>query len=200
MLGSAFDDGGAADDEEDEDEFWKKQEADLFSGEGANGSSNGQQARGGGGSLFAKWLPKDSASSRGGLGDDDDEDDFALGKSTSPAPRTPTRTYTRLPLFGAQQGDLGLASDIFTLLGLPEAHESHLWPEAAKFRPPLDRMPFVRKAVPGREELKGRLRERLIGLEEEGEAIMDVLLGCLCLSAGERWDAGRARDRLAAAA
>ncbi|WFD29840.1 hypothetical protein MSPP1_000853 [Malassezia sp. CBS 17886] len=53
---------------------------------------------------------------------------------------------TRKTLFNASRGDIGLAGDIFMVLGLPSTYEA--WPESEHFQPPLPEFPFVHQRVP----------------------------------------------------
>ncbi|WFD00667.1 hypothetical protein MYAM1_003418 [Malassezia yamatoensis] len=61
-------------------------------------------------------------------------------------------------LFDASRGDIGLAGDIFMVLGLPK--DVALWPEAEYFQPPLAQFPFVSQ------EGSGKLLDRLPVLQE----------------------------------
>lgn len=118
--------------------------------------------------------------------------------SLAPSKQQQQRNYHHRSLFKPDVGDLGLAGDIFEFLGLPEAHQSDLWPEARSFHPPLDRMPFARREAPQQPEaLLNRLP--LLALEREtrkGEALIEVLVACLRLSAAERWTPDQVVKRL----
>ncbi|WFD49067.1 hypothetical protein GLX27_003745 [Malassezia furfur] len=63
-------------------------------------------------------------------------------------PRRARRVEThRATLFDASRGDIGLAGDVFDVLGLPSSVDA--WPEAAHFQPPLAQFPFVPRAAQG---------------------------------------------------
>ncbi|WFC96760.1 hypothetical protein MBRA1_003422 [Malassezia brasiliensis] len=90
-------------------------------------------------------------------GDDEDWDEApALAsweRALWPAPGRPrarraARVEThRATLFDASRGDIGLAGDLFDVLGLPSSVDA--WPEAAHFQPPLAQFPFVPRAAQG---------------------------------------------------
>lgn len=64
----------------------------------------------------------------------------------APPVRAVRETVQRKTLFDASRGDIGLAGDLFQVLGLPESTDT--WPEAALFQPALDHFPFVRPDAP----------------------------------------------------
>ena len=68
-------------------------------------------------------------------------------------PRVRLPTYERLTLFDSSRGDIALAADIFKVLGLPS--DASVWPEAARFQPPLAEFPFLHG--PAKETLEERL-------------------------------------------
>lgn len=66
----------------------------------------------------------------------------ALWPRPPPGGARRTRTTTqRRTLFDASRGDIGLAGDVFDVLGRPD--DVAAWPEAAHFQPPLAQFPFV---------------------------------------------------------
>ena len=71
-----------------------------------------------------------------------------LWPAPEPAPRAPRPppppAFHRRTLFDASTGDIGLAGDMFSLLGLPA--DDAAWPEGRFFQPPLAQFPFVRCA------------------------------------------------------
>lgn len=181
---------GSHDEDEDEEAFWRAEEKSLF-----------------GNDLFGKQSDRNSGSKAAHL-----ESSGFNGRHTDPPqPFGPsshvTRQYTHSSLFRGNQGDLGLASDIFDLLGLPEAGQGTTeWPESLLFRPPLDRFPFPRRPAP---DIVLELRARLPLLYDSGnhdedsnetqatvEAIQDVLTHCWRLSANERWTSRQILSRL----
>lgn len=151
--------------------------------------------------------------------DDDSADDRARETTDS--------GWKRTTLFDGSRGDLGLASSIFGLLGLPHADNSDggggssAWPEAADMQPPLSKLPFARQPPD-----PGGLRGRLLALQsgsanatekarepspsqtlqtsidcrdaEVCQALVDVLGKCLQLSASQRITAPVALERLEA--
>ena len=108
------------------------------------------------GVLFASFFTalEETAASDG---DDEDWDEApALAsweRALWPAPgraraRRTARVEThRATLFDASRGDIGLAGDLFDVLGLPSSVDA--WPEAAHFQPPLAQFPFVPRAAQG---------------------------------------------------
>lgn len=184
MLGAPSSDDPGAGADADAQVNWKREEARLFFGD-LNGSNGNGRSR----------------------------DDDMLGtrgiqkQSQRQAPRPPPVSHRRASFFNGAQGDLGLAADHFELLGLPEADRSDLWPEAVRFRPPLDRFPFKRIPLRSQEQLEDELKVKLpllrAALEEQSgstasgaQAFLDIVVGGLKLSAGQRWGTQRALDRL----
>ncbi|PWN23714.1 kinase-like protein [Microstroma glucosiphilum] len=139
------------------------------------------------------------------LADDDDYDDGVNDESAEVVSRPrftiqrSKKSYRRQTLFKEGRGDIVLAADIFTLLGLPEGDREDLWPEAVHFHPPLARLPFTRAPAPA---MPRALQERLPtftrvltagekggvpkDVRERAEVVQDVLVGCLKLSARQR--------------
>lgn len=98
--------------------------------------------------------------------------------------------YRRKTLFDATYGDIGLAADIFSVLGLPSSESE--WPEAAHFQPPLAQLPFARSEPSGsvcdRLELLPALSSHAQGAELAA-LVADLLPRMLVLSAAARPDA-----------
>lgn len=105
-------------------------------------------------------------------------------------PSSPEQEFHRQTLFNGTHSDIGLACDIFSVLGLPSSTEE--WPEAAEFQPPLDQMPFTHCAP------RGSILDRLTLLDsvrsrgEEGikvtELVATLLPRMIVLSASQRID------------
>lgn len=64
----------------------------------------------------------------GDTDDEDDEGDEAVSPPRFTVLNTKLKTYRRQTLFKEGRGDIVLAADIFTLLGLPEGDRDDLWP------------------------------------------------------------------------
>ena len=103
-------------------------------------------------------------------------------------PREQEYVYRRRTLFNTEHGDIGLAADIFSVLGLPSSASE--WPEAAQFQPPLAQLPFART------EPHGCVCDRLVLLPTFSEEdislvalVMELLPRMLVLSAAARPDA-----------
>ena len=110
------------------------------------------------GVLFASFLTAlEQTAASDGDDEDWDEEPAALAsweRTLWPAaggrarPRRARRVEThRATLFDASRGDIGLAGDVFDVLGLPSSVDA--WPEAAHFQPPLAQFPFVPRAAQG---------------------------------------------------
>ncbi|WFD36862.1 hypothetical protein MCUN1_003752 [Malassezia cuniculi] len=103
-------------------------------------------------------------------------------------PRAQKTLCHRVTLFDASHSDIGMACDIFSVLGLPTDVSD--WPEAAHFQPPLDQMPFARAGP------SGSVLDRLPLLEhvsrsgpagaELASVIADLLPQMIVLSAASR--------------
>lgn len=113
-----------------------------------------------------------------------------------PQVETSVTGWRRETLFDGTRGDLGLANSIFDLCGLPTAtpEGEAEWPEAVAFQPSLAKLPFAR-----REAAKGGLRTRLINVPQEPgiQTAIDVLDGCIRLSASNRLSAEEAATKMA---
>ncbi|CAO1619259.1 unnamed protein product [Parajaminaea phylloscopi] len=196
------------DSEDDEDAFWMKEQKSIFGPPGTD--------------LFNRPTSLGSRLANGGPAARNDQIGFGplqvpalrAGATAEAVPPVQASRGATPPsashssLFRGQSGDLGLASDIFEFLGLPEASQGEAeWPEAAHFRPPLDRFPFARRSPPA--DMRAELRQRLpllYGDEYEEQdtralsagsaALEDVFLHLWRLSAGQRWSVQQSLQRL----
>lgn len=192
MLFSDKDNG-----EEDEDAFWRSEEKSIFGQ--SETSPFGEAKPKSNDSRPKKILPAPTSSGptlQGPLSSGFEPSNLS---ATTQSP-----THSHESLFRGQQGDLGLASDIFEFLGLPGASQSETeWPEALRFRPPLERFPFPRRPPP---DLRSELRRRLpllyaasgvAAFTPEAKALEETLVNIWKLSASQRWTARQALSHLA---
>lgn len=147
----------------------------------------------------AMWADDDGESWSQLLRDDALDDQYVEREATASG-------YISTTLFDGSRGDLGLASSIFSLLGLPEADNSdgaggsNAWPEATYFQPTLAKLPFHRQN-PDPHGLRGRLLAHHLS---EPETVWDdrlvelvnILEKCVRLSASERISASHAHSTL----
>lgn len=98
--------------------------------------------------------------------------------------------WKRKTLFDSSRGDIGLASSIFQLKGLPESNVE--WPEAEFFQPSLERMPFPRRpAAP-----KGLMSLLMNDNPSSMTSVVGVIDQCIQLSSSKRISADEAAQQV----